>query len=159
MDCNRTCCVFVTCHWSGSPSLPSRDGSRKQDCASVQPATEQEKSRQKSDPKENVGCFFENIGKCFKIVHLCWRFALLCHFGSTPYTVNGILSVSPCSCLRETDELPAERSFLQFPGLWARICHFIPTMPGTESKPAWFWMKATEQSWLFPLAVLQTLIP
>lgn len=87
--------------------FPSRDGSRKQDCASVQPAAEQKKHRQKSDPKENVGRFLENIEKCFKIVHLHSSLALLCCFDSSSYTGNGILLVSLCSCLRETNELPA----------------------------------------------------
>lgn len=117
------------------------------------------KEQAKNWPKGKCWMFIENIEKCIKIVHLCWRFALSCCSDSASYTVNGILLVSLCACLRETNELPAWLSFLQFSGLWAQICHFIPTMPGTEFKPAWFQMKARGQSWLFPLAVLQTLIP
>lgn len=101
--------LLCVCHLSlgWQPQSPQQRWKRKTGLCICATCSRAGKEQAKISPKGKCWMFFENIDRCFKIIHLHWRFALLCCFGSTSYTVNGILLVSLCSCLRENNELPA----------------------------------------------------
>lgn len=80
MDCNRTCCVCVTCHKSGSPSLCCTSPAEVDAENRTVHLCNLQQSRKRAGkiwPTGKCWMFFENTEKCFKTIHPCWRLFVL----------------------------------------------------------------------------------